>query len=163
VKEVRLGIPDMPFGVTDRDADVWEPLLAVADAAGGVWPDRARVTAVTLVTLSKRETQTLGVRLLADLRDVFGDAETLSTKEVLSKLVGLEESPWGDIRGKPLEERGLAKLLKKYGVSPKPVRVGGAQARGYSRADLHDPWKRYVSRSPQGSVTSVTSVGEVVL
>ena len=31
--------PEMPDGVTDRPADVWEPLLAVADAAGGDWPD----------------------------------------------------------------------------------------------------------------------------
>lgn len=30
--------PEMPEGVTDRPADVWEPLLAVADAAGGHWP-----------------------------------------------------------------------------------------------------------------------------
>ncbi|WP_254706431.1 bifunctional DNA primase/polymerase [Streptomyces lunaelactis] len=28
---------------SDRPADVWEPLLAVADAAGGNWPERARV------------------------------------------------------------------------------------------------------------------------
>jgi hypothetical protein len=27
--------PDMPEGVVDRDADVWEPLVAIADAAGG--------------------------------------------------------------------------------------------------------------------------------
>jgi hypothetical protein len=27
--------PDMPPGVTDRPADVWEPLITVADAAGG--------------------------------------------------------------------------------------------------------------------------------
>jgi hypothetical protein len=42
--------PDMPEGVADRDADVWEPLLAVADLAGGHWPQMARETAVTLVT-----------------------------------------------------------------------------------------------------------------
>src|SRR5262249_24355667 len=34
--------PEMPPGVTDRDADVWEPLLAVADMVGGTWPERAR-------------------------------------------------------------------------------------------------------------------------
>jgi hypothetical protein len=32
--------PAMPPGVTDRPADVWEPLLAVADAAGADWPAR---------------------------------------------------------------------------------------------------------------------------
>src|SRR3954454_20939214 len=29
--------PHMPDNINDRDADVWEPLLAVADAAGGDW------------------------------------------------------------------------------------------------------------------------------
>lgn len=45
--------PAMPEGVTDRPADVWEPLLAVADAAGGEWPDRAREACVVLVAASK--------------------------------------------------------------------------------------------------------------
>ena len=43
--------PEMPPEIQDRDADVWEPLIAVADAIGGEWPKRARVAAVTLVTL----------------------------------------------------------------------------------------------------------------
>ncbi len=29
--------PEMPDRITDRNADCWEPLLAVADAAGGGW------------------------------------------------------------------------------------------------------------------------------
>ena len=140
-----LGIPDMPAGVTDRDADVWEALLMVADAAGGEWPTRARVSAVSLVSLAREETQTLGVRLLADLRSVFGDAEALFTRDVLHKLIELDESPWGDIRGKPLDERGLARILKQYKVKPRQVRVDAGTAKGYARADLHDPWARYLS------------------
>ena len=34
--------PEMPNGIRDRDADVWEALLAVADVAGRNWPERAR-------------------------------------------------------------------------------------------------------------------------
>ncbi len=37
--------PEMPPGIEDRDADCWEPLLAIADAAGGDWPKRAREAA----------------------------------------------------------------------------------------------------------------------
>jgi hypothetical protein len=54
----RLGSDDeieMPSGVADRDADVWEPLFLIADAAGDHWPETARVTAVTLVTAFKDE------------------------------------------------------------------------------------------------------------
>jgi hypothetical protein len=39
--------PEMPPEIVDRDADCWEPLISVADAAGGEWPDRARCNAVT--------------------------------------------------------------------------------------------------------------------
>src|SRR5215831_6257772 len=41
--------PEMPSGIEDRDADVWESLLAIADAAGADWPQRARDAAVALV------------------------------------------------------------------------------------------------------------------
>ena len=40
VKALAAARPDMPAGIADRDADVWEPLLAIADAAGGDWPER---------------------------------------------------------------------------------------------------------------------------
>jgi hypothetical protein len=45
--------PALPPEIADRDADVWEPLLAVADLIGGEWPQRARAAAVALVAQSK--------------------------------------------------------------------------------------------------------------
>ena len=63
--------PDMPPGVTDRPADVWESLLAVADAAGGPWPGRARDACALLVRDNADRGISLGIRLLADLRDIF--------------------------------------------------------------------------------------------
>ena len=41
--------PTLPDEIQDRDADVWEPLIAIADAVGGQWPSKARVAAVALV------------------------------------------------------------------------------------------------------------------
>ncbi|GAA1131481.1 DUF3631 domain-containing protein [Streptomyces javensis] len=43
--------PGMPEGVSARSADVWEPLLAVADTAGGDWPRRAREACTALAPL----------------------------------------------------------------------------------------------------------------
>ena len=57
--------PSMPPGLTDRTADVWMPLLAIADMAGGEWPARARV-AVVLDGDRAAVDVSLGVRLLAD-------------------------------------------------------------------------------------------------
>jgi hypothetical protein len=136
--------PEMPPGIADRNADVWEALLAVADAAGSTWPERARVSAVTHVTAAMGGTPSLGVRLLADLRTAFGDRDHMLTAEILEALNGMDDAPWGDIRGKPLDPRGLARRLAKYGVERHTVRIGVVTGKGYSRADLSDPWRRYL-------------------
>ncbi len=158
--------PDMPEGIEDRNADVWEALLAVADAAAGDWPKRARVAAVALVADSMAAPPSMGVRLLADLRSVFGDAEHLSTEDIIAGLVAMDEAPWGDIRGKTLDARSLSRRLSKYGVRPRVVRIGDKTPRGYARADLADPWSRYLAdsaiatdlpRPPMESATSATS------
>lgn len=149
--------PDMPEGINDRDADVWEALLAVADAAGGDWPERARVAAVALVADSKRGTPSLGIKLLADLRVVFGRAEHLATEDILGELHKLEESPWGDLRGKPLDARGLAQRLRPYDIKPTTVRIGASTPKGYRREDLHDAWQRYLGPPPHECATAATT------
>jgi hypothetical protein len=149
--------PAMPEGVQDRDADVWEALLAVADVAGSHWPDRARVAAVTLVTQAKQDAPSLGVRLLADLRKIIGDAPAMHTETILERLHSLEEAPWGDLKGKPLDDRGLARLLRPYDIKPKLVRIGTTVSRGYRREDLHDAWARYLPAAGE-TVTPVTDV-----
>lgn len=119
--------PDMPEGITDRPADVWEPLLAVADAAGGTWPDRARQACVDLVTaVNEDDRASLGVKLLTDLRDhVFPGEDTVSTIEILHLLNAMEESPWGDLDGRPLNARTLSKTLKEYVTGKgKPISPG---------------------------------------
>lgn len=149
--------PTMPEGIVDRDADVWEPLLAVADAAGGSWPEKARVAAVALVADAKRETPSLGVRLLADLRQVFGQAEQLSTETIIAELCALEEAPWSDLRGKALDPRRMSKLLSEYQIKSTTVRIGGTTPKGYRRQDLHDAWERYLGEAPGEGATAATS------
>ena len=136
--------PDMPEGVTDRAADIWESLIAIADAAGGEWPERSRVTAVTFVTLLRETNPSLGVRLLSDLRHIYQDESVKSTEAILAALFTLPESPWADIKGKPLNDRGLAKRLRPYDIIPKVVRIGFNTARGYAREDFADAWARYL-------------------
>ena len=87
--------PEMPQGVNDRDADCWEPLLAIADTAGGDWPERARAAALALVAAASDRTITTGVQLLSDLREIFGRAEKLSTEVILCRLRELPEISLG--------------------------------------------------------------------
>ena len=151
--------PDMPKGVDDRDADIWESLLAIADAAGGDWPTLAREAAVTLVTSAKDRELSLGIKLLTDLRTVFGDGEQMTTVAILAALQALPESPWGDLKGKPLNDRGLSLRLREYGVKSQTIRTGVTTAKGYLKTSLHDAWARYLS-PPDGGVTSDTAVAD---
>jgi hypothetical protein len=158
VSEQLIGArPVFPDGVQDRDADVWEALLAVADAAGGAWPTRARAAASAMVAASKHTTPSLGVRLLADVRAVFDGADRMATDVILKRLHAMEEAPWTDLRGKPLDARGLAVRLRPYGIASKKLRTGDSTYQGYERADLHDAWMRYLSPSPIAAGTAGTN------
>jgi hypothetical protein len=141
-----LPYPDVPDSLPDRAADGWEVLLAIAECAGGPWPALARKAAQAL-SCEEPSTVTIGVRLLASVREAFGTADHLTTTELLSRLWAVEDEPWADWYGKPLTARALAKLLKPYGVEPRHSR----DARGYYAQDLVDAWSRYVT-----DVTDVT-------
>ncbi|MDK1475406.1 DUF3631 domain-containing protein [Streptomyces sp. 549] len=165
---VRTGLegawPTMPEGVTDRPADVWEPLLAVADAAGGAWPARARAACVELVTAAKEDDRTsLGIRLLTDLRDhVFCGADRMPTAVILECLNAMDEAPWPDMGGKPMTPRALSRLLGEYvtgdnkAIKPRPIRTAAGVPRGYYAEDLADAWTRYCPPPPEKSATSAT-------
>ncbi|MFG3296075.1 DUF3631 domain-containing protein [Streptomyces sp. NPDC048179] len=143
--------PDMPDGVTDRPADVWEPLLAIADAIGGDWPERARKACVTLVTASKANDKgSLGIRLLADLRDhVMVGIDRLPTVAILDRLNALDDAPWADLHGKPLDNRRLSRMLAEYmtadnePIASRNIKTAGSVLKGYYATDLHDAWARY--------------------
>ncbi|MFD5569652.1 DUF3631 domain-containing protein [Streptomyces cadmiisoli] len=149
--------PDMPDGVTDRPADVWEPLLAIADAAGGAWPDRAREACVALVTASKvNDKGSLGVRLLTDLRDhVMVGIDRLPTVAILDRLNALDDAPWADLHGKPLDNRRLSRMLAEYmtadnePIASRNIKTAGSVLKGYYAADLWDAWARYCPPPPE--------------
>lgn len=147
--------PKLPSSIIDRPADVWEPLIAIADAAGGEWPTRARTAAVTLNDARADRDPSLGVQLLADIRRVFTDQDSdrMTTESLIDALVILDEAPWGDLRGKQLDARGLARRLRKYDIRPGNHRFGDDIKKGYRNEDLHDAWLRYLQ--PVAAVADV--------
>lgn len=154
---LRAAEPDMP--VEDRAADTWEPLVALADLAGESWPDRARRACEVLTSEADDSGQSLGIKLLTDLRTVFGDGEysRLSSGAIVDRLRELPESPWRSLRGLPLDQRGLANLLRPYGVASHVIRIGEGTARGLLAADLADAWARYLPAAGEPAETSVTT------
>ncbi|MER6503216.1 DUF3631 domain-containing protein [Streptomyces sp. NPDC001455] len=162
--QVRESWPEMPDGIADRPADVWEPLLAVADAAGGDWPQRARAACLELVKASQADDKaSLGIRLLADLRDhVLIGVDKLPTIAILDRLNALDDAPWADLDGKPLDSRRLSKMLREYRTTKddpivsRNIRTNGGILKGYYAEDLNDAWTRYCPPPSQNSATSAT-------
>ncbi|MEV7182216.1 DUF3631 domain-containing protein [Kitasatospora sp. NPDC093679] len=157
--------PELPDGISDRPADVWEPLLAVADAAGGHWPARARAACVQLVTAAKANDKgSIGIRLLTDLRDIFNGAERLLSTDLLNRLAELDDAPWADLDGKPITARALARMLGDYvtadndPIKPRNIKTGPkSSAKGYYASDLADAWLRYCRPPSQESATAATA------
>src|SRR5262249_16085050 len=159
-EEAEEARPDMPAGVEDRNADMWESLLAIADIASGDWPRLAREAAKELVKVAREEEPSLNIRLLADLRTVFANAEQFTTKKILADLSLIEDARCNAIKVKPRSDAILARRLRQYGVKAKVTRVGDKTPRGYVLADLYDVWRRYLpplADKPATSATAATS------
>jgi hypothetical protein len=137
--------PVLPVEISDRAADVWEPLLACADAIGGDWPKRAREAARKLNGEQLSERQSVGIELLRDLHTVFGAKEQMATQDILPALCNLDESSWKDMNGRPITARWLAKTVKPYGVVSRQHRFSEDDTRkGYHVDDgLYAAWQRY--------------------
>lgn len=145
IEQLAEARPKLPDELSDRAADVWEPLLAIADMAGAEWPNRALGAAKALSGSGEPDEETIGVQLLADCRKAFNDEDWLATHDLLKKLHGLEEAPWGDwFKGNPISARKLAVLLRPYGIKSGQVREGDQRHRGYPRKPFEDAWTRYL-------------------
>lgn len=123
--------PDLP--VEDRAADVWEPLVAIADLAGGDWPERARKACLALSGESEADDteRSTSLRLLADLRTVFGDTDRMASSVILPALHKLEGSAWGSWYDRGLNANDLANMLRPYGLHSVDVKVNGKALKGY--------------------------------
>jgi hypothetical protein len=123
---------------------VWEPLLAIADLAGGDWPERARKAAIALSSGEERDDDSVTALLIRDSHGVFvAKGEHLKTTDLLEGLHQIEESPWGDWYGKPLSAHGLSRLLKPYRIRTMPVYSDGKTVRGYKADQFADAFQQF--------------------
>jgi Protein of unknown function (DUF3631)/Bifunctional DNA primase/polymerase, N-terminal/Primase C terminal 1 (PriCT-1) len=144
LREMRPAIPD---ALNDRQQDGCEPLLALADAVGGEWMARARAAVVELLGGTAAEDQSAGVRLLADIRDIFEatGSDKLCSEELKDKLVEIESSQWAEWnKGKPITAIGLSRLLKPFEIKPRTIRLSRDTCKGYLKESFLDAWTRYL-------------------
>jgi hypothetical protein len=161
IDRINLDATKLPPEIQDRDADVWEPLIAVADMIGGEWPELARVAAVALSAKAKEVEPSQGIKLLADMHRLFMGRDMLATADALRELAELEESPWSDINfGKPLNAQGLAKRLREYDIRPCNIRSGAAGVvKGYRKADFAEAWEMYLPAKADEAATPLQPKG----
>jgi hypothetical protein len=150
--------PPPAHGLGDRAQDCWEPLLSIADVAGGEWPSLARAAALALHGIEE-ETPSIGVELLRDIEAAFKErrASRLATTELLNILTHDEEAPWATWnRGNPMRPRQLSGRLSDFGIKSKTIRLpNDGQLKGYVLADFSDAFARYLF--PEACVSSVPS------
>lgn len=139
--------------LSDRAADVWEPLLTVGFLAGTRWSHKAKESAVYFAKASaENEVETSpGMELLADIRSVLNlvKADKVQSSNLISLLTSLEESRWSE---EGLSAKKLSSLLKPYGIHS--VRIARGSARGYNLSSFQDVFDRYLPPIPDLSDAS---------
>jgi Protein of unknown function (DUF3631) len=154
--------------LNDRELDFWEPLLTIADTAGGEWPKWARDAALALS--GDGEDDSTNILLLRDLQWLFdGKPETqdgraqreyepadqLFSRTIIEELAKISTSPWaGWNNGRGFSQHDLARALKDFGVVSETVRIGSATAKGYYATKLREPFETYLPTRFSGPQTS---------
>jgi putative DNA primase/helicase len=140
--------PNIPATNNDRITDNWTPLLAIADAAGGEWPELMRKSMLGMLDSTD---DSIGPKLLYDIQDIFEShtGERIFSDDLVTGLTDKKESPWPDWnRGKGLTQNGLARLLKPFDIHSKTIRIGDKQRKGYEIDSFQDAFKRYIPLTP---------------
>lgn len=137
--------PNFSEALSPGQQSMANPLLYVADIAGGSWPAKARaaVTAVFAVAEASPELQ-----ILKDIRDIFDDKknpEYLATSDLLNELSNMDHRPWS--AWGPKSGKRLARHLLPFEIQPTYMHRGieGQGFRGYFLKDFQDAWERYLS------------------
>lgn len=159
--------PRLPDSAYNRLADNWRPLFAVAEVAGGDWPRRAAEAFAKLTSSDDLEAHGIGTRLLADIQTVFADSRSdkMFSNKLAAKLREMEGHPWAEYgkQRNPITANQLAKALKRFGVTPLPIRIGGETGKGYRKPDFSDVFERYLPDarlSKRHNVTTWVNTGD---
>jgi putative DNA primase/helicase len=97
IEELKHAHPSIPKELTDRGRDNWEPLLAIANAAGGDWATLARTAARHLSRADDDETY--AIVLLKNLAAMFEtEGDELSSTTIVATLNEMEDRPWSEFK-----------------------------------------------------------------
>ena len=163
--ELVRATPALPDALRDRAEELWEPLVSIADLAGGEWPARARTAALELQD-GGAGAESRRVELLAAIKDIFTTKsvmEQMFTVELLAALVDRDGEPWAEWWGPDLEREPprtqgpatkLASLLRPFGITSGTIRAGDVTGKGYKIGDFADVFERYLPGPPLPQVVT---------
>ena len=152
--------PVLPEVLDNRLADNAEPLVAIADLAGGPWPEEVR-RAVLLLVDAADDSPSVGEELLCAIQSAFAHSgrDRLSSVQLLNALNDDPEARWATFeRGRPMTPRSLARRLAGFEIRARVLRIDGRPLRGYELSEFADAFVRYL---PAGDVTSQPASSDV--
>src|SRR5262249_9178046 len=147
--------PKMPASIINREADNLQVLLAIADEAGGEWPERARKAAEQHRIAGMGDDASRLELLLGDIRDVFdglvSDEDRISSAHLIEKWADLVPGPGVEYArpGNPLTQNGPARLLKPLAITSQTIRIGDDTAKGYYHHQFEEAWERLLPKDPR--------------
>ena len=137
----------LPETLSDRQEDIAEPLIAVSEMAEGDWARAGKLALLKLFGGSAAVDESIGVRLLTDIRQIFEEArvDRIASRDLVFRLSAMEGAPWEDFNhGKALNPSGLARIMRGFDIEPHNLRIGTDVVKGYLLADFEDAWARYL-------------------
>ena len=155
--ELEVARPRMPDVLDDRAEEAWEPLFAIAEspeATGRSGHGKPRSSSPPHARQRMRHSARGSSATSGAVYTARG-VDRLSSADLGASLNELEESPWGDIRGKELNARSLAQRLRRYSIRPRTIRLGdGSTPKGYLLEQFQDALSRYGGVSERHTDTS---------
>ena len=145
--ELKKADPKVPATLVNREADNWRPLFAIADAAGGKWPNGTRGIAEAMTASARNDEKSIKIILLRDIQVAFAEhkVDRLSSARLVSILTEKEGHLWREWKGnQPSTPNALARLLDGFNIHPGEVRIKDQVLRGYKIEQFADAFSRYV-------------------
>jgi hypothetical protein len=151
--KIDLNALRLPPDIRDRDADIWEPLFAIAQIAGGPWPSRVAESARWFVNARVDDSaDSSGLRLLRDCVVALEHARTCEPDWLRAELFNMSDAPWSawGKNGTGLTTFTMKQWLKDYGIKSYAVKVGGRTVKGYHIKQFTDELARYPQPDTEG-------------
>jgi len=114
-KTLRESEPQMPEYLTDRQEDIWEPLLAIADSIGSDVPTLAREAARILCDNGEDELGYGATHLLA-IKKVIGERDRISSADLIDGLFETEALPSRFLDDEPNYKKDRSLVVEVHSV-----------------------------------------------